>query len=62
MISSEFLPGLPRAGANSKPHHYKQNVQKLTDPSKTWVLTGKHFKDFRRKKEQKRVFRPFKKT
>ena len=27
--------GLPRAGANSKPHRYKQNVQKMKDLPKT---------------------------
>ena len=44
------LARLPRAGVNSKPHHYKQNVQKKKDHPKTWVLTGKQFEDFRRKK------------
>ena len=29
--------GLPRIGAVSKPHHYKQNVHKTKDLSKTWV-------------------------
>ena len=43
---------LSRAGANSRPHHYKQKVQKMKDPSKTWVLTGKLFEDFRRKKNK----------
>ena len=51
-----------RASANSEPHHQKQKVQKMKDPSKSWVLTGKQFEDFRRKKEQKRIFRPFKNT
>ena len=55
------LAGLPRAGANSKPHHYKQNVQKMKDLPKTWVLTGKQFEDFRRKNEQKHYSRPSKK-
>ena len=32
----------------------------MEDLSKAWVLTGKHFEDFRRKKEQKQNFRPFK--
>ena len=44
--------GLPRAGANSKPHHYKQKVQKMKDLPKTWVRTGKQFEDFRRKKNR----------
>ena len=52
--------GLPRAGENSKPHHYKE-VQKKKNLPKTCVLTGKQFEDFRRKKEQKHYSRPFKK-
>ena len=32
----------------------------MKDLSKTWVLTGKQFEDFRRKKEQKHYSRPFK--
>ena len=55
------LAGLPRAGANSKPHHYEQKVQKQKDPPKTWVLTGKQFEDFRQKKEQKHYSPPFEK-
>ena len=46
---------LPRAGANSKPRHYKQKVQKMKDISKTWVLTGKQFEDFRRKKVETKL-------
>ena len=38
------------ASANSKPHHYKQKVRKTKDFPKTWVLMGKQFEDFRRKK------------
>ena len=38
------------------------NVQKMKDLSKTWVLTGKQFEDFTRKKEQKQNSRPFKTT
>ena len=41
MTTSVTLSGLPGAGANSKPHHFKQKVQKLKDLPKTWVLTGK---------------------
>ena len=62
MTRSVTLAVLPRAGANSKAHHYKQNVQEMKDLPKTWVLTGKEFQDFRRKKEQKHYSRPFKKT
>ena len=61
MTKSVTPAGLPRAGANSKPHNYKQNVQKKKDLPKTWVLRGKQFEDFRRKKEQKHYSRPFKK-
>ena len=46
---------LPRAGANSKPRHYKQKVQKMKDISKTWVLTGKLFEDVRRKKSETKL-------
>ena len=51
-MTKSLTPGrLPRVGANSKPHHYKQKVQKLKDLPKTRVLRGKQFKDFRRKKK-----------
>ena len=41
--------GLPRAGANSKPHHYKQNVQKMEGlPKKTF--TEKPFDHIRQNK------------
>ena len=60
MIKSLTLAELLRAGATSKLHHYNQNVQKMKDLSKTCVLTGKHFEDFRQKK-QKQKNRPFKK-
>ena len=33
-----------RPGANSKPRHYKQKVQKLKCLSKTWVLTENNLK------------------
>ena len=32
-----YVAGLPRAGANSKPHHCKQKVQKMRDLAKKWV-------------------------
>ena len=38
------MTGLPRAGAISKPHDYKQNVQKMKRLLKKWVLTGKSLK------------------
>ena len=62
MTWSMTLAGLPSAGANSKPNHYKQKVQKMKAIPKTWVLTGKQFEVFRRKKEQEHYSRPFKKT
>ena len=36
-------------------------LQKLKDLSKTWVLTGKRFEDFGRKKDQNHYSRPFRK-
>ena len=61
MTRSLTLAGLPRAGSNSEPHYYKQKVQKKELP-RSWVLTGKHFEDFRQKKEQKHYSGPFKKN
>ena len=60
MIWSLTLTWLPRAGAKSKPHNYKQKVQKMGGLPKTWVSTGKQFEDFTRKKEQKQKSPPFK--
>ena len=56
------LAGLPRAGKNSKPHHYKQKVQKMKVLPKTWVLRGKQFEDFRRKKRAETLLSTFQKT
>ena len=44
MTESLTLAGLPRAGRNSKPHNYKQIVQKMMNISKTWVLTENNLK------------------
>ena len=44
MTWSITLAVLPRAGANSKPHGYKQKVQKMKGFPKTWVLTGNRLK------------------
>ena len=41
--------GLPHAGANSKPHHYKQKVQKFEGLPKM-TFTEKPFDDFRQNK------------
>ena len=45
MTESLTLAGSQRAGSNSKPHHYKQKVQKAKDIPKTWVLRRKLFED-----------------
>ena len=50
MKKSLTLAGLPRAGTNSKPHHYKWKVQKMKYLLKTLVLTEKQFEDFLWKK------------
>ena len=46
------LAGLPRAGAVSKPHGYKQNVQIMKGLLKKLVLTRKQFENFRKKKSK----------
>ena len=61
VLAGRDTAGLPHIGKNSKPHRYKQNVQKMKDLPKTWVLRGKQFEDFRRKEEQKHYSGPFKK-
>ena len=38
------LAGLPRAGAFSKPHDYKQNVLKMKSLPKKWFLAGNSLK------------------
>ena len=38
------MTGLPRAAAISKPHDYKQNVQKMKGLLKKWALTGNSLK------------------
>ena len=50
MTKSLTPPVLPSAGANSKPHDYKQKYKKMKDLSKTWVLTGKQFEDLTEKR------------
>ena len=62
MTWSLTLAGLLRAGAKSKPHHYKQKVEKMKDTPKTWVLRRKQIEEFRQKKEQEHYSRLFKKT
>ena len=59
MTGSKALAGRPRAGEKSKCLHYKKST-KMKDIPQTWVLTGKQFDDFRRKKN-KHFSRPFKK-
>ena len=41
------ITGLPRAGANSKPQHYKPKIQREKDIPRTWLQIGKQFEDFR---------------
>ena len=47
--------GLPRAGAFSKPHDYKQNVQKLKGLLRKWVSIRKQFENFKPKKPKNPV-------
>ena len=61
MTESLTLAGLPRAGRNSKPHNYKQIVQKMMNISKTWVLTENNLKISDEKKEQEYYSPSFKK-
>ena len=56
MTWSLTLAGLPGAGAYSKPHHYKQKLQKKRDFLKTLLLTGKQFEKFRSTKSSIPVF------
>ena len=56
MTWSRTLAEIPRAGANSKPHHHKQKVQKTKDIPKTCVLMGKQFEDLRQKKRTESFF------
>ena len=44
MTSPRTLARLPRAGAISKPHDYKQNLQKIRGLLKKWGLTGNSLK------------------
>ena len=44
MTWSMTLAGLPRAGAISKPHDYKQNVHEMKGLLKKWALTGNSLK------------------
>ena len=43
-------PGLPRADENSKPHNYKEKLQKMKDLSKTWISRKNSLKNFNGKK------------
>ena len=46
MTWSLTLAGLPRAGANSKPHHYKQKVQKMKGLSVTLNYVNKTITEY----------------
>ena len=61
VLAGPDTAGIPHKGKNSKPHHYKKKVQKRDLP-KAWVLTGKQFEDFRRKKRTKTLIPNFQKT
>ena len=61
MAWPKTLAGLPRASAISKPHDYKQNVQKRKGLLKKWALTGNSLKfsnqtikNFSHRRENKR--------
>ena len=62
MRSSVTLAGLPRAGAISKPHDYKQNVQKIKKASEKMSLTGNSLKISNQKKTKKSSHRMENKT
>ena len=56
--------GLPRAGKNSEPHHYKKTT-KIKGPSENMGFNGKTVTVWRfqtKKKEQKHYAWPFNKT
>ena len=44
MTWSLMLAGLPPVGAKSKPHDYKQKIQKMKDLPKTWVSSKNRLK------------------
>ena len=46
------MTGLPRAGAISKHHGYKLNVQKMKGILKKWALTGNTLKTSNQKKKK----------
>ena len=50
------LAGLPRGGAISKPHDYKQNVQKMTGLLKKWASTGNSLKISNQKNQRIQSF------
>ena len=61
MTWSLTTAGLPHAGANSKPHNYKQRVQKKKDLPIKCVLTGKQFEGSDEKRTET-VFSTFQKN
>ena len=52
MTKSMTLAGLPRAGANSKPHRYKQST-KNGGPFENMSFSKNPFEDFNEKKQYK---------
>ena len=61
MTLSLTLAGRPRAGANSKPHHYQQNVQRMKDLSKTWIYYGENSLNISDEKKTETKFSNFQK-
>ena len=62
MTRSMTLAGLPRAGANSKPHRYKQNVQKMKDLPKHGFQMENSVKISDEKKRTETLFSTFQKN
>ena len=52
MTWSLTLAGLPRAGANSKPHRYKQGTRN-EGPFENMIFSKNPFEDFNEKKQYK---------
>ena len=61
VLAGRDTAGLPSAGENSKPHHYKKST-KIEGPSENMCFNGKTVWRFQTKKEQNHYSRPFKNT
>ena len=62
MTWSPMLAGILSAGANSKPHNYKQRLQKIGGLPENMGFKEKQCEDFRQKKQQKQYSGLFKKN